>query len=1521
MKEKPDSSNVPSCMVALIASAGGLAPIIRILENIEPDSGAAYFVLQHLSPGSDHILPDVLQGHCSMSVLTAEHNKPILANEVYVCPPRYSLTVSNGLMSLESQHQQEVRSSTFNTFLESLSVEQQERAIAVILSGACDDGRIGAVLVRESGGTVIVQDPETAEFRSMPERVLEMNAADIVLPPDDIAPMLSALVKDSQNGISLDHGSSAYLRIIQRLKHISGNDFSRYKISTIKRRIARRILLNKLDHDLESYVKQIEHSTTEVELLCRDLLIGVSAFFRDNEAFDVLSKSILPRLFQKVEGRELRVWVAGCSSGEEAYSLAILCMEYCQLHGLSNDVKVLASDINPLSINKANAGIYASSSSEQIPKPYLDKYFIQHDDSIEVCESLKQRVMFFKHDLTEDIPFSNIDLVSCRNVFIYLKPEVQRHISRCFGFALRKAGVLMLSPYETLDDTSHFQLLDDRWKIYQLVKKPRFFASSVPSWRMSIDPSNSVEVKKTESLSIVNEELLRERLLQFLAGRYVPLILTLSQKGEIVYVLGNSAGLLQVPSGEPVNDLSSIVDPNLRLTISMGLKAVEDKNEPLIFNKIPVRIDGSDRLVDLRMSKLQKARNQSELTVILIENVIENKKEAELPPVTFNLDLMTQQRIRDLEEELYFTKQNLKIAVEDLEASNEELQSANEEMQSGNEELQSTNEELQSTNEELLILNNEYQKKVSELAALNDDINNLMQSSKIINLFLDENKNIRQVSPEACLVLKLSAADIGSPLERVTGQFSNTHIFDLVDNTLSTGEAAEVEDVCSNGRRYIIRTNPFYTSEKTISGVTVNLLDISSIRTVVSEKDRLAAVVTNSQAPIIIQSLVGKILSWNLGAEQLYGYCEADALTMRVEDLVPEPYQVEMQKLVRKTIEGHNLGVLESVRRTKNGQELCIRFTLTLLLDEDKQPYAIASTEYDITEQKNLAEEARLAAVAFQTIDGIMVADASENIVRVNESFSKITGYNANEVLGRRPSILNSGRHDKLFYDAIWAAIMEKGSWAGELWVKARDGTIFPSWLSINTVKNSEDDITHYIGVFRDISEVKQQEEKIHRLAYFDSLTELPNRRLYSDKMAKTIALCARLNVYGALMFLDLDRFKVINDSLGHSVGDQLLIQVAKRLRSILRAEDFVARLGGDEFVIVTSEFGGSLANAATRAEKLAQKIIVAFSEPFPVDGHELNTSPSIGVTLFPNENDTYEDLLRQADNAMYLAKKTGRNTVKFFDPSLQAEADAWLRTEKALRDALKRKEFLLYYQPQFDKDGRSASVEALVRWNSPHEGIVLPNKFIDVCEESGLIKALGKWVINAACQQLANWTQSDIPVSTIAINVSPTQFMSSAFEHDLVTAINENGLAGERIEIEVTENLLLKDVEAVSRKMERLKTAGIRFAIDDYGTGYSSLAYIKRLPIDKVKIDQIFIRDVLCDKDDACIVESTIAMANKMGLEVVSEGVESLEQMNYLLEYGCQNFQGFLYSKAVPAEEIESLISAPPFLSHSLNK
>ncbi|MDI5987251.1 EAL domain-containing protein [Halomonas sp. M4R5S39] len=567
---------------------------------------------------------------------------------------------------------------------------------------------------------------------------------------------------------------------------------------------------------------------------------------------------------------------------------------------------------------------------------------------------------------------------------------------------------------------------------------------------------------------------------------------------------------------------------------------------------------------------------------------------------------------------------------------------------------------------------------------------------------------------------------------------------------------------------------------------------------------------------------------------------------------------------------------------------------------------AMAERQREVARRHGQEAQLRIAAMAFETHLGMFVTDAEGRILRTNATFRQITGYAAEEIVGHSPRILNSGRHDDHFYQRMWCAIGDKGSWQGEIWNRRRSGEIYPQWLTISAVKDDEGRITNYVATLSDITERKAAEEEIHQLAFYDPLTGLPNRRLLVDRLESALKESRRSGEYGAVMFIDLDNFKTINDSLGHHRGDELLLIIAERLTAITRETDTIARLGGDEFVVMLHDLGLQADEAAMVAERVGEKLLASLVEPCMLGEMRCQVSGSIGITLFTDDQATVNDILQQADLAMYQAKAAGRHALCFFDPAMQARVMERASLEADLRQALADGLLRLFYQVQVDEEGQTTGVEALLRWEHPERGLVSPGVFIPVAEENGLIVPMGLWVLETACRQLAAWAA--LPATehlTMAVNVSRDQFRAPDFVARLERILAVTGARPERLKLELTETLFLEDSEDTRDKMQRLKGLGIGFALDDFGTGYSSLAYLKRLPLDQLKIDQSFVRDLLDDPTDATIVTTIITLARSLELEVIAEGVESEEHRRWLAAQGCRAFQGYLFGRPVSVEEL----------------
>jgi diguanylate cyclase (GGDEF)-like protein/PAS domain S-box-containing protein len=592
----------------------------------------------------------------------------------------------------------------------------------------------------------------------------------------------------------------------------------------------------------------------------------------------------------------------------------------------------------------------------------------------------------------------------------------------------------------------------------------------------------------------------------------------------------------------------------------------------------------------------------------------------------------------------------------------------------------------------------------------------------------------------------------------------------------------------------------------------------------------------------------------------------------------------------------------------RNGDIRHLKSVAQVFHDDHGTPLRMVGTTWDITERKKADEELQLAASIFHaSSEAMLVTDAENIIVAVNPAFTQITGYTLGDLIGKTPRVLKSGRHDQAFYLAMWQELKSTGQWRGEIWDRNKNGDVVAKRLSINTIHNADGSVHRRIALSSDITEKKQAEEMIWRQANFDALTSLPNRSLFLDRLAQEIKKTQRENLSLALLFIDLDHFKEVNDTLGHDVGDLLLSEAALRINACVRQSDTVARMGGDEFTVVLPSLTDT-----SRADEVAQAILQALAQPFKLRGEELHVSASIGITLYPHDAADIETLLKNADQAMYVAKSQGRNGFSYFIASMQEAARARQGLIRDLRGALAGGQLALHFQPIIElSSGRIRKAEALLRWHHPEHGMISPARFIPLAEETGLIHEIGDWVFRETARVGKRWLEAhgDMAPMQISVNKSPRQFISGNTDRTWLAYLNEIGLPAEHIVIEITEGLLLEGRTDVREKLSRFRNGGIRIALDDFGTGYSSMAYLKKFPIDFLKIDQSFVRDMSTDASDQAIVEAIIVMARKLGLKVIAEGVETMEQCDLLTAAGCDYVQGYLFARPLPAEDFEALL------------
>jgi diguanylate cyclase (GGDEF)-like protein/PAS domain S-box-containing protein len=649
----------------------------------------------------------------------------------------------------------------------------------------------------------------------------------------------------------------------------------------------------------------------------------------------------------------------------------------------------------------------------------------------------------------------------------------------------------------------------------------------------------------------------------------------------------------------------------------------------------------------------------------------------------------------------------------------------------------------------------------------------------------------------------------------------------------------------------------------------------------------------------------GEYLDVNEAYERVFGYTREQAVGKSALDLSIWVDPLERADLQRRLEYHGRVDEFEARLRRADGEIRIGQMSVESLPILGRRCLLIVLR--DVTRQRAQEEELRLAARVFEsTAEGILITDARERIVAANLAFAELTGYSEEEVRGKTPALLRSGRHDRRFYDEMWAAVNRTGRWHGEMWNRTKGGEVRPYLLTVTALKDERGVVLNYVGVMRDISTIKQSQQQLEYLANYDALTGLGNRNLFYTRLKIGIEKAQRHKGNLAVVFIDLDNFKVINDTLGHDVGDVLLSEVARRIKTCVRQEDVVCRLGGDEFTVYVEDFTDPESLVGT-----TQRLTQVIAEPYRISGQEIFVTASAGISVYPNDGKSISELVKNADTAMYKVKEQGKNGFQFFREDMNARAFERLVFVSGLRRALERNEFRLAYQPQIHlASGSVHGAECLLRWQHPEMGEVPPGSFIPVAEETGLIVNIGEWVLREVCQQLRAWGGALAGQGHVSVNISARQFRQPELVHTIRRAVAEAGIVPSHLGVEITESALMDDPQAAATTLARLKDMGLTISIDDFGTGYSSLSYLKRFPIDCLKIDRTFVRDIATDPDDAAIVTAVIQMAKSLKLHVIAEGVETEDQLNFLRERGCEGAQGYYFAKPLPAEQVASWLA-----------
>ncbi len=888
----------PTYYVAVGASAGGLEAIDTFFTNMPPNSNLAFIVIQHLSPDYKSLMVELLSKKTSMLVQRAEDNMDVLPNNVYLIPPKKNLSIFHGKLFLNEQDHSRGVNLPIDVFFKSLAEDQSEKSIGIILSGTGSDGTRGLRVIKEYGGMVMVQKEDTAKFDGMPRAAISTGLADYILSPEEMPSQLLSFAKHpyaakAVRSETLLTDEEGLTRIFSILRERFKVDFTFYKPSTITRRIERRMAINQTE-DIKEYVGHLVQNPGEVIALYRELLIGVTSFFRDQEVFDALYEKWMKNILNSSVNREVRFWVAACSTGEEAYSLAMLARECMEDMKQNFDVKIFATDIDRDAIHFAATGIYPESITADLSPKLLSKYFYKKDDSFQISRNIREMVVFAQHNLIKDPPFTNITLLSCRNVLIYLQPILQRRVFEFFNFSLNPNGILMLGTSESTGDMAdYFETLEQKLKIYRSKGISKPIADS--SHLLSVTDTRSREMRgqftgSRRSLKATEEERVLDRFIQTVSNEYLPLSLIVNEQMEVLHTMGDPQHFFKVPSGKLVNDIAKMAIKELSAPLTAGIQKAFRQHQEVRFTNIRIYQYSTETLVELRILPLLHKKGQEELVAVIIGETKKNEVSDQGQQIaSFDLSKEAEEHLRDLEQDLQFTRENLQATIEELETSNEELQATNEELLASNEELQSTNEELQSTNEELFTVNAEYQSKIIELTELHNDIENILSTSQFSLLLLDENLEVRRYSPNVTKIFSLLSNDIGRPITHISHFLVKTDPIKLIREVQLNSRNVEKEVITKDGRSFLMRIDPYSIGPKSFSGIVVSLVDLTELKQSKSElhalEDRFKTLFETMKLGVIYQNEFGEIISANPATENILGLTSAQMLGKKYTDL------------------------------------------------------------------------------------------------------------------------------------------------------------------------------------------------------------------------------------------------------------------------------------------------------------------------------------------------------------------------------------------------------------------------------------------------------------------------------------------------------------------------------------------------------------------------------------------------------------------------------------------------------------
>ncbi len=1017
--EKSSSAGSEFHYVGIGASAGGLEAIEDFFSHMPENSGLAFIVIQHLSPDYKSLMVELLSKKTSIPVHRCTDGMQVKPNNIYMIPPRKNLSIFHGRLVLKEKDTFRGINLPIDIFLKSLADDQADRAIAVILSGTGSDGTRGVRAIKEQGGMVMVQDETTAKFDGMPRAAISTGVADFILPPKKMPAQLLAYidhpyVAKKEPASSLVKDQKGLTRIFSELRERTKVDFTYYKPSTISRRIERRMTVNQIS-DLDEYVRYIQKYPVEITTLYRELLIGVTSFFRDPEAMNELMENCLPELIARNKNREIRFWVTACSTGEEAYTIAILAKEVMEKIGENRDIKIFATDLDRDAVMQAGTGMYPESIAADLTPRLLGKYFYRKGDNYQIARNIREMVVFARHNLVKDPPFTKIDLISCRNLLIYLQPVLQEKAMRMFNFSLNPGGILFLGTSETIGNmTDCFETVHQKYKIYRSRGKlpAKLDVSDVKqkdNKKEGLSQPFSFPYRERRRQPSTDTVNLMNRFVSVLEDQFLPFSAIVNQQMEVLHIFGEARDYFKVPSGRMVFDITKMVVKELAIPLATGIQKVFRTKEQLLYSNVKIKLDRETRTVRLRIVPLPDQKTIDPLVAVFFEETKIQKTSEQDVTETYDLEADVQQRIADLEQELQFSNENLQATIEELETSNEELQATNEELLASNEELQSTNEELQSTNEELITVNAEYQAKIIELTQMSNDVENLLSSSGIEVLILDENYEIRKYSPGITRIFHILDKDTGRPIHHLSHHLSDFDPMAVIRRVEKDSKGVTLEKQDARGRTYLVHVLPYHVAPDIYAGFMLTFVDTTELEQTRKDLEQTRKIsddivghmpsglfiyTANDDGDLILESA-------NPAAEKLTGITLSRWQGNSFDRIWPKAEEQGISDRFKQVLETKAPCRLDNLTYEDDSHSGTYRVVAFALPD-----HRLAVSFEDITDQAAMCTRLEEAQLKYNTLferlhQGVVYQRADGRIISANPAAQKILGLTLDQMTGK----------------------------------------------------------------------------------------------------------------------------------------------------------------------------------------------------------------------------------------------------------------------------------------------------------------------------------------------------------------------------------------------------------------------------------------------------------------------------------------------------------------------------------------